>query len=408
MVSNSAGNIPKPARRTARSALPAACACLLLMAGCATPVPHGQHAMPALPSAPATAPATTVPVQATPALDLGTLTDLDGIIPQLAAKRVVFVGEQHDRYDHHQTQLEIIRRLHALDPRLAIGMEAFQQPFQAALDDYVAGRLTEAEMLRRTGYFTRWRFDYRHYAPILRYAREHRLPVIALNVPEELTRKVARDGLESLSAAEQAQLPAEIDRSDSDYERRLLDIFRQHPHSGRSFEAFLNVQLLWDEGMAERAATYLAAHPEQRLVVLAGAGHLARGSGIPHRLTRRLPVSSAIVLNDWTGALEPGLADFILLTTPRALPPAGKFGLFLETGDGVPTVENCMPDSPCTRAGLQPGDRFLSIDGEPVQDMTDLKLAMWDKQPGDTVTLRISRKRWLAAPRELSYSIELR
>jgi C-terminal processing protease CtpA/Prc len=67
-----------------------------------------------------------------------------------------------------------------------------------------------------------------------------------------------------------------------------------------------------------------------------------------------------------------------------------------------------MPDSPCTRAGLQPGDRFLSIDGEPVQDMTDLKLAMWDKQPGDTVTLRISRKRWLAAPRELSYSIELR
>jgi uncharacterized iron-regulated protein len=385
-----------------------ACACLLLVAGCATPLPHGKDTTPALPSVPATAPPTAVPVQATPALDLGTLTDLEGIIPQLADKRVVFVGEQHDRYDHHQTQLEIIRRLHALDPRLAIGMEAFQQPFQAVLDDYVAGRLTEAEMLRRTEYFTRWRFDYRHYAPILRYARENRLPVIALNVPEELTRKVARSGLESLSVAEQAQLPAEIDRSDSDYERRLLDIFRQHPHSGRGFESFLDVQLLWDEGMAERAAAYLAAHPEQRMVVLAGSGHVARGSGIPRRLIRRLPVSSAIVLNDWAGGLEPGLADFLLLTTPRALPQPGKFGLFLETGAGVPTVENCMPDSPCTRAGLRPGDRFLSIDGEPVQDMTDLKLAMWDKQPGETVTLRISRKRWLSAPRELSYSIRLR
>ena len=66
-----------------------------------------------------------------------------------------------------------------------------------------------------------------------------------------------------------------------------------------------------------------------------------------------------------------------------------------------------MPDSPCTRAGLQQGDRFLSIDGEPIGDMTDLRLAMWDKLPGDTVTLEISRKRWFSAPQQLSYSIEL-
>jgi S1-C subfamily serine protease len=74
----------------------------------------------------------------------------------------------------------------------------------------------------------------------------------------------------------------------------------------------------------------------------------------------------------------------------------------------VPVVEACMPDSPCSRAGLRRGDRFLAIDGERITDMTDLRLAMWDKLPGDTVTLRVSRKRWFLAPQELSYTIELR
>jgi uncharacterized iron-regulated protein len=387
--------------------LPAVLTILLLFSGCAT-TPHPVHGTGQVPQHSATVAPAMESVAQIPALDLGAVQDLAGIIPQLADRRVVFVGETHNRFDHHQTQFEIIRRLHEMQPRLAIGMEMFQQPFQEILDAYVAGALEEREMLRATEYFTRWRFDYRHYAPILRYAREHSLPVIALNVPKELVGKVARDGLDALSAAERSRLPAEIDRSDSDYERRLRDIFSQHPGSGRSFESFLDVQLLWDEGMAERAADYLASHPEQRMVILAGSGHLAKGSGIPRRLTRRLPTSSAIVLNGWEGTLEPGVADFILLTQARALPPAGRFGLFLENGVDVPTVENCMPDSPCTRAGLKTGDRFLSIDGEPVNDMTDLHLAMWDRQPGDSVRLRVSRKRWFAPPQELEFTIELR
>jgi hypothetical protein len=40
--------------------------------------------------------------------------------------------------------------------------------------------------------------------------------------------------------------------------------------------------------------------------------------------------------------------------------------------------------------------------------MTDLRLAMWDKLPGDVVTLEVSRKRWFLAPQQLSYRIELR
>ena len=347
------------------------------------------------------------PVYQTMALDMRGVSDLEGIIPSLSDKRVVFISESHNRLEHHLTQLEIIRRLHAIHPRLAIGMEVFQQPFQGVLDDYIAGSLSEQDMLRDTEYYKRWGFDYRLYAPILRFAREHQLPVVALNLPAEFTRKVARSGIDALAAEERVQLPSGIDRSDNAYEERLRQVFNQHPDSGRSFDNFLEVQLLWDEGMAQQAADYLAAHPDYNMVILAGSGHLARGSGIPRRLLRRQPVSSAIVLNGWEGTLEPDLADFILLTEPRNLTPSGKFGVLLDDEVDVPTVDTCLSDSPCTRAGLVRGDQFLSINGEPVNDMTDLHLAMWDKQPGESVILQVSRQRWFSSPQQLNFTIEL-
>src|SRR4051794_30006217 len=52
------------------------------------------------------------------AVDLDLTLSLDKLAAQLATKRVVFVGESHDRYDHHLNQLAIIRRLHQLDPSL--------------------------------------------------------------------------------------------------------------------------------------------------------------------------------------------------------------------------------------------------------------------------------------------------
>src|SRR6516225_12313535 len=72
------------------------------------------------------------------ALDLNVTPAMDSVVSQLAGKRVVFVGETHDRYDHHLNQLEIIRRLHQLDPKLAIGVEYFEQRFQSKVDDYIA------------------------------------------------------------------------------------------------------------------------------------------------------------------------------------------------------------------------------------------------------------------------------
>src|SRR5262249_43919162 len=158
-------------------------------------------------------------------------------------------------------------------------------PFQPYLDAYLAGSLSEDELLKKTEYFERWGFDYRLYRPILLYAKEQGIPVIALNAERELTTKVKEVGFDGLSPAERARLPREIDQSDTAYRDRLRDIYESHPASVRGdFEHFWEGQLVWDETMAERVADYLTSNPDKSMIVLAGSGHIAFGSGVPNRL----------------------------------------------------------------------------------------------------------------------------
>lgn len=329
-----------------------------------------------------------------PVLEVSRLTALDTLLERLADRRVVYVGETHDRYEDHLSQLAIIRGLHQQGAPLAIGMEFFQQPFQAVLDDYVAGRIDEAEMLRRSEYFERWRFDYRLYRPLLTYARTHGLPVIALNLPTELTRKVGAGGLAALSEEERAQVPSELDRSDADYRAHLEQIFAQHPQGPEAdFERFLEVQLLWDEGMAERAATFLQAHPEHRLVVLAGAGHIEYGRGIPNRLARRLAVPAATVLNGTQRPVTPDLADFLLFPPALSLPATGLLGVMLDTssaGDGI-GVQGFAEVSGARDAGVESGDRIVQIGPVEILDYADIRIALLDSQPGDVLPVAVVR-----------------
>ena len=291
----------------------------------------------------------------------------------LAEKRVVFIGEQHDRYDHHLTQLEIIRRLHALNPKLAIGMEMFQQPFQQHLDEYVAGNSDEQTMLRATEYYQRWRMDYRLYSPILHYAREHGLPVIALNIPSEVTHNVAHAGLDGLNDEDRRKIPADIGPADDAYRQRLEKIFDQHPQEEGhdNFEHFLEAQLLWDESMAERAAAFLEVHPDHQLVVIAGNQHLAWGSAIPQRLQRRTPVTVSSILNSWDGPVKPGLADYLLMPEKQTLPPTGKLGVVLKDENGETTISVIFSKGACADAGVQAGELITGIDNKTINSLTD-------------------------------------
>lgn len=341
------------------------------------------------------------------AVDLDTTLQMDKLAGQLATKRVVFIGETHDRYDHHLNQLELIRRLHEIDPGLAIGVEYFQQPFQQQVDDYIAGRSTEDEFLRATEYYQRWGYDYRLYAPIFRFARSQKIPVRALNVPAALTSAVAKTGVAGLSAQQRTYLPKEIVPADQAYRSRLREAFEEHgPAKPDAFDHFVEAQLVWDEGMAESAAAYLNANPGRRMVILAGSGHIMFGSGIPKRLDRRTKATYAIVLNGGV-EVEPDIADYILLTKEQDLPPAGILGVNLEDKEGECRIRSLSPGGAGQKAGLKRGDVVAAIDGQTIKSIADIHLALWDKKPGDSVRVGVRHKHFFGGITARTVEIEL-
>jgi uncharacterized iron-regulated protein len=363
----------------------------------------------------------------TTVVDMATLGDLNGLIDKLASRRLVFVGETHDRYEDHLNQLAVIDGLRVRGKDLAIAMEPFQQPFQGDLDAYIAGTIDETDLLRRTDWFERWRFDYRLYRPILRLARAHGIPVVALNLEREITEAVGDGGLDALNEAQRTRIPAELDRSDPVYVARVRAVFDAHPMTRAKdkdedkdaeagseatqarFERFLAVQLLWDEAMAESAAAYLREHPEKTLVVLAGSGHLEYGQGIPSRVQRRIQVPAAVVLNGTRRDLDPRAADFLLFPREVALPAAGLLGVLLDTqskGEGM-AVKGFIEDSGAKAAGMEEGDRIVRIGEISIAAYADIRIALIDSRPGQRLPVEVMRKPLLGSPDRVNLEVEL-
>ena len=325
------------------------------------------------------------------AVDLKGASSIDALAAKLSGTRVVFIGETHDRYDHHQNQFALIQALQRAQPGFAVGMEYFQRSAQASLDKYVAGGLEERAFLRESGYYDSWSFDYRMYAPILRFAREQRIPLIALNVPTGLTSLIAKTGIADLRTPWRQEVPKELGPTPDAYRARLRESFEQHQDKRPdAFEHFVEAQLVWDEGMAETAATYLNGKTGSRMVVLAGSGHMVFGDGIPDRLKRRTGASYAVVLSNGDD-VEARMGDYLLLSSPQELPPAGILGVKLHDGNVGCSVGDLVAGGAADSAGLKKDDLFVDIDGTAVHTAAEVKASLWDKSPGEHAKVRVLR-----------------
>jgi aminopeptidase N len=340
------------------------------------------------------------------AVEIPTLKTLPEVMERVAGKKIVYIGENHEQFSHHVMELEAIKELHRREKKIGIGMEMFQRPFQKALDDYIEGKIDERELLKTTQYFKRWGFDYNLYRPILQFARSERVPVVALNMRQEIVDKVFQGGLDSLAEEEKNLLPSRMDFSDDAYKARLKKVFQEHEDFGvKNFNFFYQAQILWDETMSESIDEFLKSHPSDHMVVLAGNGHLAHGSGIPKRTARRNGGDYAIILN---GAdLEKDIADYVLLPKTIPGPTSPKLMVLLKEKGGKVEITGFPPGSNSEKAGMKVGDILLSIDHTPVRTIDDLKIDLLFKKKGDKVNVKILGKGYWGAQKEMDFEVTL-
>ncbi len=330
------------------------------------------------------------------AVEISTLKNLPEVIVAVADKKIIYVGENHDQFSNHVMELEVIQELQRRGKTIAIGMEMFQRPFQKFMDEYVEGKIDEREFLKGTQYFKRWGFDYQLYRPILLFARSEKIPVVALNQTQEIVDKVFRNGINSLPEEERKSLPKDMDFSDEAYKKRLKKVFQEHEHFGaKNFDFFYQAQILWDETMAETIDQFLKNHSADQMIILAGNGHLAYGSGIPKRTERRNGFDYAILLND--SELKKGIADYVLF--PGVIPggTSPKLMIFISEKRGKVEITGVHPGSNSEKAGMRPGDIILSIDHTPVHSIDDLKIDLLTRKRGEDVKIRVLRKGFLGS-----------
>ncbi|MCS7198759.1 MAG: ChaN family lipoprotein [Caldimicrobium sp.] len=304
------------------------------------------------------------------------LMNIKDLVLELLPYQVVLIGESHDQYSHHFFQLQVIKNLRYYTKDLVIGLEMVQVPFQRYLDEFIEGKLSERELLEKIEYFDRWRFDWRLYRDIFLWAREQKIKLLALDVPQEIVKRIFRSGIDALSPEERVYLP-ELDLNNPSYEDYLRKSFEKHPFTNNaSFEFFYLAQAVRDEGMAERILDYLRKHPEKKMIVLVGKGHLLYGFGIPQALKRRnFHQFKTIILGD-IDELTSTVGDYWFPLAPMSYSKTPQLGLILEEVEQGLRVKEVLENTPSSKADIKVGDILLKVNNQPVRKINTLKILL--------------------------------
>lgn len=278
--------------------------------------------------------------------------------PRLEA---LLLGEIHTSAADHAWQLATLEAAQQAQPRLSLALEMVPAARQPVLDRYSAGQINEQTFLKQVGWQEVWGHDADLYLPLLRWARQRGVPLLALNAEPDLVKRVRRQGLAAIPRPEREGIGAPVSAGPA-YRRRLETAWRGHGGGDGPLTAaqavdlqrFIDSQLLRDRAMAERIAAAHRRDPGRLVVALIGRGHLEDGDGVPRQLA------------------DLGVGKQLSLT--RIAPPDGcgpaparaRLGAYLESDGGAVWVRRVAPGSAAAAAGLRPGDRILELNGLPV------------------------------------------
>jgi uncharacterized iron-regulated protein len=326
------------------------------------------------------------------------------LLEQLARNQVVLLGETHDCADDHRWQLMMLTTLHQIHPDLAIGFEMFPRRLQPVLDRWVAGQLSEAEFLKQVEWDEVWKFDPQFYLPLFRFARQYRLPMLALNVEHDLVTQVRNTGLDAVPESRREGVGRPAAPSPA-YRAQLQAIFDIHPATQENlkdrpvqFNRFVEAQTLWDRAMAEGIARFLQGHPDTLVVGIVGAGHVRNGYGVPHQL-HALGVGSVSTLltlpsDHDCSTIPPGLADAVFVIPPQPEQAAGlppRLGVILGDAPGGVRIATVMPNSLAQRSGLLDGDIIVQAAGNKVAQIEEVRSYVYRQPAGTWLPLLIRR-----------------
>ena len=262
---------------------------------------------------------------------------LDDLLAQLATQDVIYLGEEHRNRSHIEAALKILQGLLGKQRQPVLALEMLSWDGQTGLDRYLSdASLSRTDFLRESRWEENWGGPFEDYEPLIAFARDHGLSVLALNPPRPLVRLVASKGMtQALSDPEMSRwgMTDVSFPEDAAYREMIVKPLRQC-HGGLSDQAYqrmYDAAAFRDEGMARTIAERLRApgHAPGPIVSYTGGGHVQYQLPVPNRVVRRIggPVKQTSI---YMTAFDPdrseeireymrdGIADYVWLTPPGA------------------------------------------------------------------------------------------
>lgn len=252
---------------------------------------------------------------------------LEKMASKLRKADVIFFGEFHGNAVIHRLQAELLLQLYQAKKRLIVSFEMFERDVQPDLDAYLAGSITEEEFLQRSRPWPNYATDYR---PLLEFAKEKELKVIAANIPRWIAGKVARGSLaalDDLDADDRMNVAIDIDTSEGAYKDSFLATMQMngvHDRFGdeQLYERLYQAQCVKDDTMAESIAQYRERYPKHTIIHFNGDFHSTRYLGTVERLRNRMPklkiaVISPVYADAKTKVKPREQADYIIKLNQR-------------------------------------------------------------------------------------------
>jgi uncharacterized iron-regulated protein len=343
----------------------------------------------------------------------------DRLLASLSGTRIILLGENHANAEHHRWQLHTLAGLNAHHSDLVIGFEMFPRSVQPALDAWSSGKTSQEEFLSDSRWHQVWGYNAELYLPIFHFARQNRLPMVALNVERQMVARVGKEGWSALEADEREGLSDPAPASEA-YRQTLVKVYSTKQKQGLKepsgsqesapgnlseilsdpkFERFVEAQLTCDRAMAEALFEASRANPNAVVVGVMGRGHIEQGHGVPHQLKDLGEESVAVLLpvsvDEICDTLDDDLADalFVLATEAQASEEQIKprLGVMIEETQAGVRVLDVIEGSVAEATGLLPGDIILKAASFPVSEVAELIEIIQRQAPGTLLPLDIQR-----------------
>lgn len=229
----------------------------------------------------------------------GAPVSLPQLAERLADKDVVVIGEYHGHQGSHLLQSRLQAQLYKQQPDQVLTMEQFDVDQQPVLNRYLKGEIGEMELVEDAGAWPNYQHAYR---PLVEFARQRKLPVIAANAPASIVRCVGRKGpgyLDALADEQKRYIPAAPLASNEAYREKFFATMGGR-HGSADDERMQNTyyaQLLRDNTMASRILEARERYPEHQVIHLTGTFHSEGRLGTVASLLQRQPDLSVAVIS---------------------------------------------------------------------------------------------------------------